>query len=144
MIRVLRNGSALVLLAFATPSSGQNGGAVPQRTTLDGVFSAAQVQRGTAVFSATCSQCHTHRRNWQGRTFYDVFDQIRSTMPNDNPGGLARRDYIDVLSWILAENGYPAGSADITSDASMKAVKIVPPTTGTMAPELHTRTHARR
>jgi mono/diheme cytochrome c family protein len=125
-----------IVLIGATggPVFAQNG---EERTIRDGVFSDAQVRRGEAVFGNICSACHNRaqfvgdggfQKNWEGRTFFDVFDQLRNTMPNDNPGGLSRREYVDVLIYLLRQGGHPAGEADLAvTDASLKAIRIVPP-----------------
>jgi len=127
--------SLVVLIgAMAGPVDAQNG---ETRTIRDSVFSDAQVKRGEAVFGNICSACHNRaqfvgdggfQKNWEGRTFFDVFDQLRNTMPNDNPGGLSRREYVDVLIYLLRQNGHPAGDADLAlTDASLKAIRIVAP-----------------
>jgi len=132
----LRVFSPVVLLAVCgLPLQAQEGGPAA-RTSRDSVFSAAQVQRGASVFQRACSQCHTREqfrgaagfvRNWQGRSFLDVFQQLSSTMPNDNPGALPRRDYVDVMTYLLRESGYPEGPRDLPlTESSLKAVRIVP------------------
>ena len=37
-------------------------------------------------------------------------------MPEEDPGGLSEQEYIDVLSYLLRENGYPPGD-ELTADA---------------------------
>jgi mono/diheme cytochrome c family protein len=129
----------LLLLSFgAAPVFAQNGGpAVPERTTRDGVFSAAQAERGHTVYSRVCADCHTRSEfsreegvqgNWQGRTVFSVFQEIRSSMPDDDPAGLPRQDYIDVMAYLLRQYGYPAGESDLpATDDALKAIRITAP-----------------
>jgi mono/diheme cytochrome c family protein len=137
MVSALRWFSPVALLALSVvPLQAQNGGP-PARTVRDSVFSDAQADRGAGVFSEICSQCHSldqfrgdagFLKNWEGRTFLDVFQQLSSTMPNDNPGGLSRRQYVDVMTYLLREGGHPAGRADLSvGESSLKAIMIVPP-----------------
>ncbi len=122
----------LAVLGGVLPASGQDDS--PERTARDSVFSTAQADRGEGVFARVCAQCHTRKqftesihKNWEGRTFYEVFEQLRSTMPNDNPGGLSRGQYIDVLVYLLRECGYPAGRNDLgPGESSLRSVRIVP------------------
>jgi hypothetical protein len=126
----------LTLVPDVARASAQQGPA-QERTTREAVFSLVQAERGAAVFSRVCSECHTRdqfkgsggfQKNWEGRTFFDVFEQLRSTMPNSDPGSLPRREYIDVLIYLLRECGHPAGAVDLeATDASLKAVRIVTP-----------------
>ena len=40
-------------------------------------------------------------------------------MPYDNPGSLTQEQYLDVISFVLARNGYPAGETAMTADAAV-------------------------
>lgn len=127
-----------LLSAGTAPVASQDGGPIaPERTTRDGVFSAAQADRGRSVYSRVCAECHTRSEfsreegvqgNWQGRTFFSVFQEIRSSMPDDNPAGLPRQDYLDVLAYLLRQYGYPAGESDLPpTDEGMQTIRIVAP-----------------
>lgn len=124
--------------AGTAPVVAQDGGPTsPERTTRDAVFSAAQAERGRGVYARVCAECHTRSEfsreegvqgNWQGRTFFSVFQEIRSSMPEDNPAGLPRQDYLDVLAYLLRQYGYPAGESDLpATDEGMQSIRIVAP-----------------
>jgi mono/diheme cytochrome c family protein len=125
-------GMAVCILAViaAGDLSAQDGGT----STRDGVFSKAQADRGRSVFVNVCANCHTRsqfndgtwRRKWEGRTVYDVFESVRSTMPNDNPSGLSDQEYVEIIAYLLSQNGYPAGSQD-ASEATFRKAKVEPP-----------------
>lgn len=105
-----------------------------------GVYSAAQAARGSEVYVTSCGQCHTMGQHsgtafataWNNRRLYDLYDIVRNTMPLDNPGGLNEEDYIDVVAYMLALNGVPAGKAALRADASaLKELRIdVKPSAG--------------
>ena len=45
----------------------------------------------------------------------DLYDRIPMTMPLNNPRGLRREQYADILAYILQFNGFPAGQNDLTA-----------------------------
>ena len=111
------------------------------RSVRDGVYTDAQAERGKAVYVAQCEACHkadlrgepmtpslvgvSFAFRWNGQTLYDYLVGMRSTMPQGAPGGLSEAAYVDVLAFILAENGYPAGDVGLVADAdALKAVRI--------------------
>lgn len=119
-------GWAFVLaLALLTPGALSAQTASDQRTTLDGVFSEEQAERGRQAYMRACVQCHVLSwytgevlRAWEGRSLFDLFTVISTTMPENNPGSLKRRDYVDVIAYILSLNGMPAGDEDISTGTS--------------------------
>ena len=57
---------------------------------------------------------------WVSKTAYDIFDVIRTQMPEDNPGSLERAQYVDIVAYIFSLNAIPAGTADMPGeDAAM-------------------------
>jgi S-disulfanyl-L-cysteine oxidoreductase SoxD len=104
-----------------------------------GLYSEVQAKRGQEVFTAICSECHEiedltnedFRMNWDGTTLYELFDNIRTTMPDENPGTLTPQQYIDVTAYVLQLNKLPAGPDDFTGDsASASAVRLPLPSGG--------------
>jgi hypothetical protein len=101
-----------------------------------GVFTDEQAERGNGVFSKVCVECHTRndmsgrdfRLNWNGRTVFELFERIRTTMPDAAPGSLTREEYADVTSYFLKLNGMPAGSMPMPADSTLSAIKLeIPP-----------------
>ena len=132
--------SALALFAVAGGAAWGQGAA----SVLNGAYTDAQAQRGADQFSAHCAACHGSGltgngeapalvggefiSNWAGLTLGDLFERIRTTMPQDNPGKLSRGQYAEILSFILKSNGYPAGQKEMDSRTEfLKAVAFVPP-----------------
>jgi polar amino acid transport system substrate-binding protein len=42
-------------------------------------------------------------------------------MPATQPGSLSHDDYTDIMAYVLAQNGFPAGSAALTFDAGTQS-----------------------
>lgn len=110
--------SITVLLALAglallrqqgDPSTGM-------KSVQDRVYTVEQAQRGERVFGEKCLECHApeefvggYMDGWRGRTAHDLVEAIWETMPETNPGGLKRQDYIDIVAYLFKLNGVPAG-----------------------------------
>ena len=144
--RVLRTGVVGVMLAGAgsfavrsAPLHAQQASA-STRTVWDGVYTLAQAKRG-ALKSGLCTSCHgdgfdggsapqlvgeAFLSRWEGKSVGDLFDLIRLTMPDDDPGALPREQYADLIAYILAVNKFPTGNAEIgTSIEPLKQVQIL-------------------
>lgn len=124
----------------ATPVRAQE--APAERKASAGVYTAAQATRGESAYKVNCVSCHstsdytgeTFTLGWVTKTAFDIFEVIRSQMPEDNPGILSRQEYVDVVAYIFSLNAYPTGSAELaTDDATLKKVRIdpLPPRTAT-------------
>lgn len=122
---------ALLIAALAFPSAirAQNDSDRP----VSGSFSADQVARGENVFRASCAACHEptfhageqFRFAWHGRTLYDYFKVVKSTMPEDNPAGLPDDDYLRVIAYIMKLNGYAPGADSLRADTlHLKRIRI--------------------
>lgn len=100
------------------------------------IFTEAQADRGKTTFDEVCSECHTNsefrgrsfQSKWGHRTVYSFYRTTRSTMPDDNPGGLEPQVYLDVVSYILSMNGHDAGESELSPDSPMREVRIDPGT----------------
>jgi mono/diheme cytochrome c family protein len=124
----------LTLLALAAlPAAAQ--------TVWDGVYSAAQAERGKNIYLSDCVLCHGatllgaedgpavtgegFRTNWDGRTADELVERIRTTMPADGPGYLTRAQSTDLAAFLFSDNGFPAGEADMKSSlATLKKIVI--------------------
>ena len=86
-------------------------------TTMTGVYTDQQAGRGEIIYRNTCAACHeaadhtgaTFKQNWNGRSAFDLFDTIRTTMPNDDPGSLPREDYANIVAYLFKANRMPSG-----------------------------------
>ena len=50
-----------------------------------------------------------------GRSLGEFYTQMRTTMPQESPGSLTEGQYLDILAYILEQNDYPAGGADLAN-----------------------------
>jgi hypothetical protein len=59
------------------------------------------------------------------RDFYKV---IVETMPEENPGELDPQQYIDVVTFLLSLNGFPAGDTELVGDEqALRAFSMAAP-----------------
>lgn len=101
-----------------TAAPGESGS---RRSVRQGVFTAAQANRGRQLFQERCLACHQpdqyvgegFMKSWTGQTADSLFDLLRTTMPQDNPGSLKPQAYADLLAYILQLNGLPPGDTEL-------------------------------
>ncbi|CAN5803739.1 cytochrome c [soil metagenome] len=120
--------------AVAAPVQAQNAGSGNTgRSTLDGVYTAQQATRGETIFRNICGNCHAtsefsgsgFQTKWSATPVFTFFEQIRSTMPLDNPGGLSAAEYSAVIAYILKLNAYPAGPRELpAADSALKQIRF--------------------
>jgi cytochrome c len=88
----------------------------------EGAYTAEQAERGQNVYVNKCSECHDggimgpelwgrdFLGEWDGKNVRSLFEAVKGTMPADAPGSLSERDALDVVAYILQENGQLAGA----------------------------------
>jgi mono/diheme cytochrome c family protein len=139
---------ALVLIssaALALTTAGVLRAQAPAgKTTNDGVFTDAQVKKGSDLYQQQCAACHDAQltgsgtapalagtdfsANWKDETVGALFERIRATMPADNPGSLTRPQVSEMVAFILNFNKYPVGETELATDfEALKAIKITAP-----------------
>ena len=104
--------------------------AARQRSTRDRVYSDPQAERGKVTYVTICTECHAETLwggNWNGKTLADVFDTIKSFMPENDPGSLNAEQVRDILAYILQANKLPSGADDLPdTDEGLKAIRLEP------------------
>jgi len=103
------------------------------RTVWDGVYTAAQAERGKLVYDARCSRCHAgdlrgvrgaalagdgFMLHWDAHSVGRLFRLISDTMPPDAAATLTENERIDTVAFVLQQNGFPAGGSELPSDAA--------------------------
>ena len=106
-----------------------------------GLFTDAQVERGRAVFQGHCATCHDPReqgeapllsgdvfmRNWEGHTVGRLYTKIVEEMPANNAASVSAAQKRDAVAFILHENGFPSGPAELPAEAeALVRIQIVP------------------
>jgi mono/diheme cytochrome c family protein len=122
--------SALIIWASAM--------AIPSAQGAGGGAAGDQQGRGKALYVDKCSACHMENltgssetppltgdmfwQNWETYNANNLVEQVRATMPEDNPGGLERQQYVDIIAYVLKFN-----KVDFTGDlpSDMDALKKV-------------------
>jgi len=124
----------------APPAPAQDAQASPT-SVADGVYTPEQAKRGEALYGQYCSSCHGAALNggemapaltggdfatdWIGLTLNDLFERIRVSMPQDQPGSLSRQQNADVLAFMLSAGKYPAGKTELPKEAEvLKTIKF--------------------
>ncbi|MFY9611184.1 MAG: PQQ-binding-like beta-propeller repeat protein [Blastocatellia bacterium] len=108
------------------------------------LYTQDQANRGKVLYATNCASCHgvnlegtpatalageRFMAKWgQGKhTIDDLYYITRTQMPYEKPGSLTARQYIDIVAYILASNGYQAGSRALPADPKiLRQSKITP------------------
>ena len=109
-------------------------------TVWDGVFSQEQAAEGAAQYESSCSACHSADLRgsstspslvgggflffWQDKPLSELFTMIQTLMPTDAPNSLSIRTYLNILSYILEANEFPAGESDLLDPAALRQIII--------------------
>ncbi len=102
-------------------------------------FTTEQAARGALVYKNHCAGCHQPDlrgggfavplagkgvlAQWEARklTVDDLFYVVRATMPPGGFGSLTTEQQLDVVAYLLQQNGLQAGDRPLTSDATYLA-----------------------
>lgn len=103
-------------------------------STLDGIYTVAQAERGEAVFDELCAECHdvedwtetAFLGRWADQSTFQLWYYINDRMPYDNPWSMSRQQVTDVLTYILHLNDLPTGDQELgTTDDDIDRYWIV-------------------
>jgi mono/diheme cytochrome c family protein len=115
--------------------------AAPQ-SQWDGLYTVEQAKRGGALFEEKCSTCHgsdlmgsqmapplvgkDFSTGWNDLPLADMFELIKETMPQDNPGTLTNAQAADILAFLLERGSYPPGKSELSGETEeLKKYKFV-------------------
>ena len=109
-----------------------------------GYFTREQALRGKTLFLAQCATCHADNlqgigsapplaggaflAKWSTSSVRDLYDRLRTTMPQNAPGSLNNPSYADLTAYLLRSNNFPAGTAELQPNG--EALKKLPLTGG--------------
>ena len=111
-----------------------------------GAYTESQARRGEGAYKSFCLSCHSAKEytgeafkvKWLSRTAFDIFETIRTLMPEDNPGILPTQDYVDIVAYILSLNGFPPGAEELATDEqALRKVLIDSLPSGMLSRALH-------
>ena len=113
------------------------------RTVWEGVYTSDQARRGEQAFKTECSYCHrddlaggfldngsgsapalagarafgsSFSERWKDLSIGEMIATVAATMPLPNPASLTLQNYVDVVAYLLAKNGVPAGGSELPTD----------------------------
>ncbi len=112
------------------------------RSVWDGVYTAEQAKRGAPLYTQYCASCHgpsleggemspalvglDFTSNWNGLTLGDLFERMRVSMPQNDPGSLSRQQNADILACVLSSNKFPAGTTELALKTEvLKEIRFV-------------------
>jgi mono/diheme cytochrome c family protein len=107
----------------------------PPKTLRDGVFTSDQALRGKSGFDGVCARCHgipltgsqgngpalkgpAFLAHWDKDTLGGLYTKIRDTMPLNDAGTLTDEVKLQILAYLLEQNGFPAGTSDLPGDVN--------------------------
>ena len=105
----------------------------------DGVYTKDQAKRGETLYVQNCSSCHgpdlsgndeaaalagpVFLSSWDGLSVGDLANRVRVSMPPNDLGKLSRQQIVDILSYVLSFNNFPAGKTEL--DPKPELLKLV-------------------
>ena len=113
------------------------------RTVWDGVYTAAQAERGTKVYTDQCSTCHGSEMkggpgipglvgpefqfSWNKKPVGGIFDYAKMFMPPGQSGSLTDQQYVDIVAAVLQNNGFPPSpTAELpTTKSDLDAITFI-------------------
>jgi len=128
-------------VAVRSSARAQEPAAATTKSVWDSVYTDEQAKRGQSLYAKDCAQCHgtalegvdmapplvggSFTSNWNGMTIGDIFERIRKTMPDDNPGSLSREETADIVAFMLSVGKFPAGTTELATQTEvLKQIKF--------------------
>jgi mono/diheme cytochrome c family protein len=116
----------------------------PKHRTAPALYTEDQATKGSLAYLQNCAMCHGPNMEGQSGGFagpalkgadfadpsYDfhvdeIFNFVAKQMPSATPGSLSHEMYVQIMAYLLKQNGYPAGSRElIYEDAEKSRVPI--------------------
>ena len=93
------------------------------------LFTEDQVAQGRLDYSQHCATCHGaqlqnggappligefFKDRWNSRPVGGFYDYVHQTMPLGDAASLAPGVYVDIVAFILAQNGFPTGAKPLS------------------------------
>ena len=134
--RASRSEGRLAAVASAAAVAAAIGTAAPAgaQPVSGGAFLDTQAVTGRTAYGRSCAACHgatlrgaahgpelTGRgflNNWGSSTAAELFDFVRLEMPPGLGGSLPSATYLNIVAYLLQENGHAAGTEALTADAA--------------------------
>src|SRR3984957_19615377 len=98
-----------------------------------GWFTREQAARGRSQYRTQCASCHADNMagngpappraggaflaKWSPLTVADLFERVRTTMPQNAPHSLGDSAYTDITAFLLRANNFPTGETELSADS---------------------------
>jgi mono/diheme cytochrome c family protein len=111
-----------------------------KKTVWDKVYTAEQAARGKMEYDAHCAGCHSKdlsgrdgggegpqlagaafTKKWDFQNLNQLYTEIKTRMPRDQPGTLSDEAYLSLVTYILQANKFPEGEDALTADSALLA-----------------------
>jgi hypothetical protein len=124
-----------------------------RKSVWDGVYALDQATRGKTTFETTCVGCHgvdlaglsgpelagdRFRTKWDFQTVNQLFTEIKTRMPRNNPATLGEETYLDLVTYILQANAFPPGPESLPLDPAVLSGLMIQKEKGAQPAELST------
>jgi len=99
-------GAIFLFLAMCTSASAE------PRTVNDGVYTEEQAKIGEGLYTQHCILCHDKKyfrpvlKRWEGQPINVLFTVMSASMPENNPGFLSEKEYVDIHAYVLSLSRY--------------------------------------
>ena len=111
------------------------------RSVWDGVYTDEQAKRGQPLYTDKCASCHApdltggesapplaggqFMSNWESLNAAQLFDRMKTSMPQNKPGSLSGQDNADILAYMFQVNGFPTGKTELPHQAeALTSIKL--------------------
>ena len=97
---------------------------------VSGIYSEAQAESGADLYNTYCAHCHLPSFyanvdvTWNDMSVLDFYYKVSGSMPADNPRALSQAQYLNLVAWVLAINGYPSGNTSMSLDNKLGMMKF--------------------
>jgi cytochrome c5 len=140
-LRIFISASVVAWIAALLFSAASAHDRAARQTTNDGVYTKAQADGARKQFDKICADCHPFTvaakkkpqdlplgdepffESWSGRALSEMVTLIALTMPNDGSATVTDEEALNLVAYILQQNGYPAGSSPLTKDTASAVIQ---------------------
>ena len=118
-------------------------GAQGRKTVWDKVYTSEQAALGKTEFDMVCAGCHgsdlsgrdgggqgpelagpAFRKKWDLQSVNQLYTEIKTRMPRNQPGTLTAEAYVNVVAYVLESNKFPAGEEALVANAALASTFI--------------------
>ncbi|MCH7717071.1 MAG: PQQ-binding-like beta-propeller repeat protein [Gemmatimonadetes bacterium] len=98
-------------------------------------YTEEQAETGRISYDEVCAACHRRdmrgdaeapelagpnfQAEWGDKSIAELFDVLKTTMPEDDVGSLDDRTHLNIIAYILQANGFPSGDRELTVDGGV-------------------------